>query len=116
MLQKGVLCDGVRADHSPCREDAQDRSTLLGIHTRKTDSQRQQDVMAELEWEPAVHAEQIGVEVKDDAVTLPGTAHITDHLGGSQVADRPSLAAQRAGARCSQISFRRRNQGVNGAL
>lgn len=39
----------------------------------KTDSQLQQDVMAELQWEPAVHASQIGVEVKDGVVTLAGT-------------------------------------------
>lgn len=38
----------------------------------KTDSQLQQDVMAELKWEPAVHAEDIGVEVKDGVVTLAG--------------------------------------------
>ncbi len=38
----------------------------------KTDSQLQQDVMAELKWEPAVHAAQIGVEVKDGVVTLTG--------------------------------------------
>jgi osmotically-inducible protein OsmY len=38
----------------------------------KTDSQIQQDVMAELKWEPAVQAEQIGVEVKDGIVTLAG--------------------------------------------
>ena len=38
----------------------------------KTDSQLQQDVMAELKWEPAVHAAQIGVEVKDGIVTLDG--------------------------------------------
>ncbi len=38
----------------------------------KTDSQLQQDVMAELKSEPAVHAEQIGVEVKDGVVTLVG--------------------------------------------
>lgn len=38
----------------------------------KTDSQLQQDVMAELKCEPAVHAEQIGVEVKDGVVTLAG--------------------------------------------
>lgn len=38
----------------------------------KTDSQLQKDVMAELKWEPAVHAEQIGVEVKDGIVTLAG--------------------------------------------
>jgi osmotically-inducible protein OsmY len=38
----------------------------------KTDSQLQQDVMAELKWEPSVHATQIGVEVKDGVVTLDG--------------------------------------------
>ncbi|MBK1613576.1 OsmY domain-containing protein [Rubrivivax gelatinosus] len=38
----------------------------------KTDSQLQQDVMAELNWEPAVHAAQIGVEVNDGVVTLAG--------------------------------------------
>ena len=38
----------------------------------KTDNQLQQDVMAELKWEPAVHAAQIGVEVKDGVVTLAG--------------------------------------------
>ena len=38
----------------------------------KTDAQLQQDVMAELKWEPAVHAAQIGVEAKDGVVTLAG--------------------------------------------
>lgn len=38
----------------------------------KTDTQLQQDVMAELAWEPAVHASQIGVQVKDGVVTLSG--------------------------------------------
>lgn len=38
----------------------------------KTDSQLQQDVMAELKWEPAVQAAQIGVEVKNGVVTLAG--------------------------------------------
>jgi osmotically-inducible protein OsmY len=38
----------------------------------KTDIQLQQDVMAELQWEPSVHAAQIGVEVKDGVVTLAG--------------------------------------------
>ena len=38
----------------------------------KTDSQLQQDVMAELKWEPAVHAAQIGVEVTNGVVTLAG--------------------------------------------
>ena len=38
----------------------------------KTDTQLQQDVMAELAWEPAVHAAEIGVQVKDGVVTLSG--------------------------------------------
>lgn len=38
----------------------------------KTDSQLQKDVMAELAWEPSIHASQIGVEVKDGVVTLAG--------------------------------------------
>ena len=38
----------------------------------KTDSQLQQDVAAELRWEPSVHAARIGVEVKDGVVTLAG--------------------------------------------
>jgi osmotically-inducible protein OsmY len=38
----------------------------------KTDSQLQQDVMAELKWAPDVHATQIGVEVKNGIVTLAG--------------------------------------------
>ena len=38
----------------------------------KTDAQLQHDVMAELKWEPSVHAAQIGVEVKDGVVTLAG--------------------------------------------
>jgi osmotically-inducible protein OsmY len=38
----------------------------------KTDSQLQQDVTAELKWEPSVHAARIGVEVKDGVVTLAG--------------------------------------------
>ena len=38
----------------------------------KTDLQLQQDVQAELKWEPSVNAAQIGVEVKDGIVTLAG--------------------------------------------
>ena len=38
----------------------------------KTDTQLQQDVLAELKWEPSVNAAQIGVEVKDGIVTLAG--------------------------------------------
>jgi osmotically-inducible protein OsmY len=38
----------------------------------KSESQLQQDVMAELKWEPSVHGSQIGVEVSDGVVTLSG--------------------------------------------
>lgn len=38
----------------------------------KTDQQVQQDVIAELLWEPSVSAAGIGVEVKDGIVTLAG--------------------------------------------
>jgi osmotically-inducible protein OsmY len=38
----------------------------------KTDTQLQQDVIAELKWEPSVNSAQIGVEVKDGIVTLAG--------------------------------------------
>ncbi len=38
----------------------------------KTDSQLQQDVSAELKWEPSIHSARIGVEVKDGVVTLAG--------------------------------------------
>jgi len=38
----------------------------------KTDLQLQQDVLAELDWDPAINAAGIGVEVKDGIVTLSG--------------------------------------------
>ena len=41
----------------------------------KTDTQLQEDVIAELKWEPSINATQIGVEVKDGVVTLTG--HVT---------------------------------------
>ncbi|WP_238929749.1 BON domain-containing protein [Sphingopyxis terrae] len=39
---------------------------------KKTDSQLQHDVLAELEWEPAVDHADIGVAVNDGVVTLSG--------------------------------------------
>jgi osmotically-inducible protein OsmY len=38
----------------------------------KTDAQIQSDVIAELGWEPSIHSQEIGVEVKDGIVTLAG--------------------------------------------
>jgi len=59
----------------------------------KTDIQLRQDVLDELEWEPSVHAAQIGVEVKDGVVTLAG--HV-----GSYV---EKWAAERATQRVSGV-------------
>lgn len=57
----------------------------------KTDSQLQQDVMAELRWEPSVHAAQIGVEVKDGVVTLAGeVSSYAEKLNAEGAAQRVS--------------------------
>lgn len=57
----------------------------------KTDAQLQQDVMAELQWEPAVHAAQIGVEVKNGVVTLAGeVSSYTEKLNAERAAQRVS--------------------------
>jgi osmotically-inducible protein OsmY len=55
----------------------------------KSDSQLQQDVLAELKWEPAVHAAQIGVEARDGVVTLAG------HVGSFAEKWNAEQAAQR---------------------
>jgi len=39
----------------------------------KTDSQLQQDLMAQLRWEPLLRSAEIGVSAKDGVVTLSGT-------------------------------------------
>lgn len=57
----------------------------------KTDSQLQQDVMAELKWESAVHAAQIGVQVKEGVVTLSG------EVGSYDEKLHAERAAQRVG-------------------
>lgn len=55
----------------------------------KTDSQLQQDVMAELQWEPAVPATLIGVEVRDGVVTLSGEVNsYAEKLAAEQAAQR----------------------------
>ena len=55
----------------------------------KTDSQRQQDVMAELSWEPSVGAAHIGVEVSEGIVTLAGhVSNYTEKLNAERAAQR----------------------------
>ena len=57
----------------------------------KTDLQLQQDVQAELKWEPSVNAAQIGVEVKDGVVTLAGhVSSYAEKYGAEHAAQRVS--------------------------
>jgi osmotically-inducible protein OsmY len=57
--------------------------------TMKTDLQLKHDVEAELEWEPAVTASNIGVEVKDGIVTLSGhLASLGEKIAAEQAAQR----------------------------
>jgi osmotically-inducible protein OsmY len=55
----------------------------------KTDKQVQQDVIAELGWEPSVNAAHIGVEVSNGVVTLAG------HVGSYPEKFNAERAAQR---------------------
>jgi osmotically-inducible protein OsmY len=55
----------------------------------KTDAQLQQDVIAELKWEPSVTSTDIGVEVKHGVVTLAG------HVENFSEKWHAELAAQR---------------------
>lgn len=54
----------------------------------KSDLQLQQDVLAELKWEPSVDAARIGVEVRDGVVTLAG--HVASY-GEKWNAERAAL-------------------------
>lgn len=59
------------------------------VHLMKTDIQLQQDVTAELKWEPAVQAARIGVEVKNGVVTLSGEVNsYTEKLHAETAAQR----------------------------
>ena len=55
----------------------------------KSDTQIQQDVMAELNWEPSINAAHIGVEVSDGVVTLAGhVTNYTEKLNAERAAQR----------------------------
>jgi osmotically-inducible protein OsmY len=55
----------------------------------KSDSQIQQDVLAELDWEPTIDASQIAVDVADGVVTLSGrTASFAEKLDAAAAAQR----------------------------
>lgn len=68
-----------------------DSSFTNGLMTMKTDAQLQQDVTAELQWEPSINAAQIGVEVKDGIVTLAGhVSTFAEKRGAERAAQRVS--------------------------
>ncbi len=69
----------------------------------KTDNQLQQDVSAELKWEPSVHAAQIGVLVKDGVVTLEGEV---DSYGEKCNAERAALRVQGVQAMATELKVR----------
>jgi osmotically-inducible protein OsmY len=55
----------------------------------KTDTQIQQDVIAELSWEPSVNSAHIGVEVSAGIVTLAGhVSNYTEKLNAERAAQR----------------------------
>lgn len=67
----------------------------------KSDSQLQQDVMAELKWEPAIHAARIGVEVRDGVVSLAGEV---DSHGEKWHAERAAQRVSGVKALTSQLT------------
>ena len=57
----------------------------------KTDLQLQQDVIAELKWEPSINSALIGVEVKNGVVTLTGHVDsFAEKWSAEQAAERVS--------------------------
>jgi len=63
-----------RTDPPPTRPEAGGFTIFKGS-PMKSDTQLQEDVLAELRWEPSVNAAHIGVEVTQGVVTLQG--HVT---------------------------------------
>src|SRR5580658_5762235 len=59
------------------------------VRVKKSDTQLQQDVLAELKWEPSINAAEIGVEVKDGIVTLAGHVNsFAEKWGAERAAQR----------------------------
>jgi osmotically-inducible protein OsmY len=74
----------------------------------KTDTQLQSDVIAELSWEPSIHSEEIGVEVKGGVVTLAG------HVGTYSEKLEAERAAMRVfGVKALAVEIDVRLAGVN---
>jgi osmotically-inducible protein OsmY len=74
----------------------------------KTDKQLQQDVIAELTWEPSITATQIGVEVKGGVVTLAG--HVESY---SEKWDAEKAAQRVAGVLALTVEIEVRLPGIS---
>jgi osmotically-inducible protein OsmY len=82
--------------------------SIKEMRTMKTDSQLQSDVLAELAWEPSIHSEEIGVEVKGGVVTLAG------HVGAySEKLAAEHAALQVVGVKALAVAVDVRLAGVN---
>jgi osmotically-inducible protein OsmY len=78
------------------------------MRTMKTDSQLQSDVIAELAWEPSIHSEEIGVEVKGGVVTLAG------HVGTySEKLEAERAALRVVGVKALAVEIDVRLAGIN---
>jgi osmotically-inducible protein OsmY len=74
----------------------------------RTDKQLQNDVITELAWEPSVHAEEIGVEVKGGVVTLAG------HVGTySEKLEAERAAMRVVGVKALAVEIDVRLAGIN---
>lgn len=60
----------------------------------RTDAEIQKDVMAQLNWEPFLQSEQIGVAVRDGVVTLSGHVDSYSKKIGAEVATKKVLGVQ----------------------
>ena len=67
---------------------------------RKTDADLQHDVQEELRWDPSIHAERIGVSVKNGVVELDG--HV-DSLWDKYAAERAAMRVAKVKAVASEI-------------
>ena len=74
----------------------------------KSDTQLQQDVLAELRWEPSINAAAIGVQVKDGIVTLAG--HVNTF---AEKCDAERATQRVAGVKALAIEMDVRLEGMN---
>lgn len=78
------------------------------VRVKKSDTQLQRDVLAELKWEPSVNAAEIGVEVKDGIVTLAG--HVNTY---AQKWDAERATQRVAGVKALAVEMDVKIEGMN---